>query len=215
VASRRPVDSDAHAPVAQGIERCPAEAEAARSNRAGRMASTKPFPTWPKARNPHDQYESSLRRIRRAARRLEIARQGNGSSGSRESSGSGICDVVDSSEWAQNSVNPTGVPGNRRVASQSRRPMCVCGAVAHAALAFTPRERRAGVQRVSGLVSWSEKPERRMAGRVACRRDCDDDPVGLGIGERLDDGPVVDVLDKSAEVQSLAEQLGIQVGGDP
>jgi hypothetical protein len=27
-----------YAPVAQGIERCPAEAEAARSNRAGRMA---------------------------------------------------------------------------------------------------------------------------------------------------------------------------------
>jgi hypothetical protein len=32
-----------HAPVAQGIERCPAEAEAARSNRAGRMACSSHF----------------------------------------------------------------------------------------------------------------------------------------------------------------------------
>src|SRR6476620_4256301 len=33
-----------NAPVAQGIERCPAEAEAARSNRAGRMAQ--PSHSW-------------------------------------------------------------------------------------------------------------------------------------------------------------------------
>ena len=31
---------DNDAPVAQGIERCPAEAEVARSNRAGRMAGS-------------------------------------------------------------------------------------------------------------------------------------------------------------------------------
>ncbi len=35
---RKAAPSLKNAPVAQGIERCPAEAEAARSNRAGRMA---------------------------------------------------------------------------------------------------------------------------------------------------------------------------------
>jgi hypothetical protein len=40
-----------YAPVAQGIERCPAEAEAARSNRAGRMAYPSRFrePEMPKS----------------------------------------------------------------------------------------------------------------------------------------------------------------------
>ncbi len=36
--AREAAPSLKNAPVAQGIERCPAEAEAARSNRAGRMA---------------------------------------------------------------------------------------------------------------------------------------------------------------------------------
>jgi hypothetical protein len=48
---RNPASGLNPAPVAQGIERCPAEAEVARSNRAGRMAQPSRFrrPEMPKS----------------------------------------------------------------------------------------------------------------------------------------------------------------------
>jgi hypothetical protein len=56
---------------------------------------TKPFPAWPKPRNPHDENEPPLHRRRPGARRHATARRGNGSTGSRGSSESGISDSGD------------------------------------------------------------------------------------------------------------------------